>query len=233
MQGKPGDTGSSVGDIQQAIIEAGGSIDQGELTSSTYGPSTIAAVQNFQQNHVDPRGRTLTVDGFVGPVTSYALEHPGGGNRFISPGWRFDSSDAPANSRLALQTAVDSIGIVEVPDGSNQVPGNPFKNGTDPWCAYFVSFCFGKLSPIPFPVMASAYKVYEWGKATGRLIAAKDAKVGDLWIVVRGDLHGHIEMIIGTSGTETLYNVGGNVGNAVRGTVRTRSGATYFVRPVG
>ena len=61
-----GDAGPEVHDIQQRLAALGLHVDADEL-EGRFGPSTDAAVRGFQA------GRSLRVDGLVGPDTWHAL----------------------------------------------------------------------------------------------------------------------------------------------------------------
>lgn len=232
---KPGDSGPGVSRLQQQLIEAGELIGQYELNEGLYGPATTLAVHAFQARHVDTRpgrlyGHPLIVDGVAGPATLYALAHPGGGGKFTCPGWAYDSNSITARVRPVTDAAFSQIGEFEKPDGSNQVAGNRYGNGDQPWCAYFVSWAYGHMDGgSPFGVMASVFKLQEWANKYGRVVSG-DVQPGDLWTVKKGDYHGHVELITRVT-ADGLWCIGGNVSNAVRGTKRTRESATLIVRP--
>jgi hypothetical protein len=237
---KQGDHGDDVAAAHQALIENGFTVGQGELQDHYFGPGTADAVKKFQLAHVDTRpgkgAHALDVDGVVGPATAYALEHPGGG-KFTAPGWRYRANDASQYTRPACDVAFGEIGTYEVPDGSNQVAGNKYKNGTQPWCAYFASWCWGHAEAgSPFGVMGGTWSLIRWGQNTGKVVPDSDlAQPGDLWLMPHDSEHGHTEIIVSKQImlTDSLCNIGGNVGNAVRGTIRSRGNGAVIVRPLG
>lgn len=236
---KPGDDGDNVAAVHQALLENGFMVGQGEMTDHHYGPGTVDAIKKFQLSHVDTRpgkgAHVLDVDGVVGPATAYALEHPGAG-RWTAPGWRYDSNVIDARVRPACDAAYGEIGTYEIPDGSNKVAGNRYKNGTDPWCAYFASWSWAHVDGgSPFGMMGGTWALIRWGRNRGRVVPDNAvALAGDLWLMPHDSEHGHTEMVICPQRvvTDDLLNIGGNVGNAVRGTRRQRQGAV-IVRPFG
>jgi hypothetical protein len=112
------------------------------------------AVEELQARHLDPRGRPLVVDGVVGPLTWWALEHPDLPDPYLGPiDERFLRVPADGGSdrgRAALAAAID-----EMRGGAREVGGNNsgpwverYLNGLlQPpanWCAAFVSWCFSR-----------------------------------------------------------------------------------------
>jgi hypothetical protein len=219
--------------LHQELIEAGEAIAADELAAGVIGPSTTAAVCSFQARHTGSDGHALAVDGVVGPATAWALAHPNGGvARYTAAGWRCEPSQAREAVRDALVGAVNEIGACEQPDGSNRGPRVDVFTAPDlgiPWCAAFVSWCY-RLAGSPFGRLLSAYKIAEWAKARGRV--ATDPEPGDLFIILRGDLHGHVGMVAGAPVAGRFCTVEGNAGNAVRGLVRACDAVTLFVRPI-
>lgn len=229
---------ANVGALQQALVEAGEAIDRAELAAATFGVSTEMAVRDYQARHVGPDGHALGEDGIVGPATQWALTHPGAsGKSYVVNGWRFDSSSLRAEVRLLLQVAVGEIGVVENPDGSNR--GVRVDQYTEPdlgipWCAAFVSWCYKRgEQPSPFGRILSAYKMAQWSSAQGRVVAALDVpQPGDVFVILRGDLHGHVGMVTGlTDDSQGVMTCEGNSANAVRGLIRARASINLFVRP--
>jgi hypothetical protein len=235
-----GMTGAAVGELHQMLLEAGEHVDAGELRTQTFGPSTKTAVLDFQSSHVDPKGHPLTQDGVVGPVTLASLKNPREPvERFTADGWRIDMNECRTQERLVVEHAVGAIGTKENPPGSNRGPKVDLYNGPEylgaPWCANFVSYMWKYTEGgSPFGKLASAYKIKSWGEANNKLLGTSEsARPGDIGVIMRAQGRGHVELVIGieTPG-EKLRLVGGNVGNAVRGTVRERAQFTCLVRPL-
>jgi hypothetical protein len=235
-----GSNGKDVGELHQLLLEAGEQVDAGELRSQMFGPSTKTAVLEFQSSHVDPKGRPLKQDGVVGSVTLASLKNPREPvERFTADGWRYDLNEARSQERPVAEAAVAAIGTKEDPPGSNRGPKIDLYNGPDylgaPWCANFVSAMWKYAEGgSPFGVKASAYKIRAWGAENGKILSAMDkARPGDIGIIMRAAGRGHVELVIGLEMLgEPLRLVGGNVGSAVRGTVRERSQFTCLVRPL-
>jgi hypothetical protein len=123
--------GPDVDDLQKRLTALGyapGPID------GAYGPATAAAVRAFQ------RDKGLSVDGVVGPETRKALR-----------GTKTPKTNGPVVRKAsslggkALAEAIKHIGTTERPAESNRTQfGKWFGVDGVPWCAIFVSFCFGK-----------------------------------------------------------------------------------------
>lgn len=235
-----GSNGKDVGELHQLLLEAGEQIDAGELRTQMFGPSTKVAVLEFQSSHVDPKGRPLTQDGVVGPITLASLKNPREPvERFTVDGWRYDLNEARPQERPVVEAAVREIGVKEDPPGSNRGPRVDVYTGEQwygaPWCALFCAWAWKHAEGgSPFGVKASAYKIRAWGAEQSKIIGAMDkARPGDIGVIMRAAGRGHVELVIGLEMMgEPLRLVGGNVGNAVRGTVRERSQFTCIVRPL-
>lgn len=149
---------------------------QGVSLGSMYGPKTFQAVMYFQQTHLGPDGLPLEIDGFVGPDTQWALNHPTGkaqksGLGPVSGEDRYRDIPhgiGPARDKL-LRIALDQYGIRERPNGSNR--GTTPRGGVDKflpawcckkegkgpaWCCFFVSW-----------VTKEAFGVYPLGRRYG------------------------------------------------------------------
>ena len=68
---RSGERGNDVRDAHDRLVALGFHIEAGEATAEEYGPSTEAAVRNFQQE------RGLLVDGVIGPDTWHELVEAG------------------------------------------------------------------------------------------------------------------------------------------------------------
>jgi hypothetical protein len=239
-----GARGADVGAVQQALIEAGETIDLRELRDAYFGLSTRTAVLDFQSNHVDANGRPLRADGVVGDITRLALANPREPvESFIADGWSGDLVAAPNDeARAAVSVAITQVGFKEDPKTPNWGPevskyGQRFDDDTkqyQPWCAYFVSWAWAQ-APLgsPFGIRASALKIRDWGMANSALLGTANAILpGDIGIILRAKGRGHVEIVAGLEHDGQLSLVGGNVANAVRATVRPRSAFANFVRPL-
>lgn len=230
--GKLNDSGPAVGAIQQALLEAGETVDATELTAMLYGPSTRDAVTDFQLHHADAQGHALDHDGVVGPKTAWALEHPSA-SPFKTPGWH--QSPVAGSLALVAQAAVGDIGRKEDPDGSNDGPDLvKFSTGGLAWCAMAVSAWWAAYpGGSPFKRKSAVADLVAWGRANGGLVGIADpGRVGDLGCFLRGDGHGHVGLIVGVGAGGKLSTVEGNCGNAVRGMIRDRAKFQALVRPV-
>ncbi|RKX37717.1 MAG: peptidoglycan-binding protein, partial [Verrucomicrobia bacterium] len=69
---KRNDTGKAVRALARLLVERG----HLKEPSNIFDRTLMHAVEEFQARHVDERGCPLVVDGIVGPMTWWALEHP-------------------------------------------------------------------------------------------------------------------------------------------------------------
>jgi len=235
-----GATGKEVGELHQFLLEVGEQINADELRSQTFGPSTKIAVLDFQASHVDPKGRPLTQDGIVGPVTLASLKNPREPvERFTAEGWRYDLNECRPQERPVVEAAVREIGTKEDPPGSNRGPRVDQYTGEQwygaPWCALFCSWAWKYADAgSPFGVKASAYKIKTWGTDKHAILSADEpARPGDIGVIMRAEGRGHVALVVGkeTPG-EPLRCCEGNNGSAVRGTLRGRDQFTCIVRPL-
>lgn len=246
---KQGDAGPLVGRLQQALVEAGRAVSQLELSASTFGPSTRAAVEAEQA------AAGLAVDGVAGPQTWAALSGGAPGLAgYVALGWRWSPDDAGDSELLVVRAAVDELGVREDPPGSNagpvlkyggSPPGSPGFPGAvgEPWCACFVSWCWARATGgSPFGFLESAYKIWDWGRRNQKLVADGARLLpGDVFVILRQDMHGHVGLVSAPSpavsgalaaGADLVSTVEGNSRDAVRGLVRARGSLLAFVRPL-
>lgn len=233
-----GSQGPDVGRVHQLLLEAGETIDQGELRQAFYGQETRGAVLDFQASHVDTQGHPLARDGKVGDVTMAALERPRAPvDIFRAPGWTLAGAlSDPEES--ACWAVVGEIGVQEEPSGSNRGPRVDVFNGPDwlgaPWCANFVSWAWDRApGGSPFGKLASALKLRDWGAARGALVGTAElARPGDIGIILRDGGRGHVGLVVSYEVAGQAFSlVEGNCGNACRGTVRPRAAFSHMLRP--
>lgn len=228
----PGDGGYDVGQLQQALLELGESIDSAETTSVRYGPSTQAAVSAYQRVH------GLVVDGIAGPRTMDAL-HGVGDARYTAAGWRLDLAAVRPALVEVIRWAVSQFGTVEEPPGSNRgrlIDQWNAAAGIDAgsaWCAAFATSAYRRCDEPPIPVLGSALKVKTWGEEHGRIVPP-DAPLlpGDLGVRMRDPFHGHAWLVATLLDDGREATAEGNAGNACRGLLRERAQATCYVRPL-
>ena len=86
----------------------------------------------------------------------------------------------------------------------------------------------------PFGVRASAYKLRTWAVVHDRVLPVGAVlEPGDLALVLREDLHGHVAIVVADLGGGMIATVEGNVHSAVRGLVhRFAAEFSCAVRPI-
>src|SRR5262245_2416820 len=127
------------------------------VEDGVFGIETSDALELFQTRNVDKFGVPLKADSQVGPMTWGALF--GEGAVIV-----VSTTTSPLIAG-ALSFASGEIGTLEKPIGSNRGPRvdqylrsvglNP-EQGSFPWCAAFLYFCFQEAAraiPIPNPVL--------------------------------------------------------------------------------
>lgn len=151
--------------IQQRLVEVGcGPLDVDGL----FGSATASAVRLFQSRMVDRSGRTMPIDGVVGPLSWEALF----GAATVRTQQPSDATD-PLLAR-ALAVAESQIGVREAPPNSNRgaevdayvrAVGVPLGS---PWCAAFVYWCFAGAASqlgVDNPVVESGGCMDHWRRA--------------------------------------------------------------------
>jgi len=154
----------SIRAVQARLNQVGcGPIDENGL----FNKQTKGAVLLFQARSVDGQGRSLKIDGIVGPLTWAALF---GSNSLP------DTVDVPLSPLLqtTLAVAASQIGVMEHPPGSNKGPEvDRYLEavGLGPghaWCAAFVYWVFEKAATtvnVPNPLIKTAGVLDHWNKA--------------------------------------------------------------------
>jgi len=131
--------------------------------------TTTRAVRLFQARFPDGFGEPLVVDGKVGPLTWEAMF----GTTPVAP------EAEPSLATAALAVAVDEIGQMEEPPGSNRGPrvdAYARAIGLDPadalpWCAAFVYWCFEQAAAAEGtanPLVRTAGVLDHWSRARDR-----------------------------------------------------------------
>lgn len=140
-----------------------------------------------------------------------------------------------------LKTAIEEIGTIEEPRGSNRVKYNKWYYGKDvsgsayPWCMAFVQWVFAQASrPLPFRT-ASCGALLRWYKEHDRECIVKEPKPGDIVIYdlpdqpAATDHCGILEQRIGDYVTTIDGNTGGD--GAVMRRTRPEKYVHAYIRP--
>jgi len=153
--------------IQQCLNQVGcGPIDE----TGIFHKRTKSAVQLFQARSIDSQGRSLKIDGVVGPLTWAALF-----GQATLPG----PIAVPLSPlvKATLDVAASQVGVMEEPPGSNRGPqvdqylkavGVDPEDDSYPWCAAFVYWSFQQAATrleTTNPVIRTAGVMKHWNKA--------------------------------------------------------------------
>lgn len=186
-----------------------------------YGLNTQNAIELFQFRHSDNHGRSLVVDGTVGPSTWGALF--GLATVSVAP--------APSNKTLlgkVVEVAAAEVGVMEEPAGSNRGPQvNAYLKsvglgGGYAWCAAFVFWCYKEASnqlQKANPAIKTAGVLDMWNRAraagfhtVGASAAAADPsllKPGMIFAFSTGGGYGHTGLVTDVSGLQ-IETIEGN-----------------------
>lgn len=182
------------------------------------------AVEEFQARHLDSRGRPLTADGIVGPLTWWALQHPK--KPTFEPQWPVGSRlprGGSAAGRAALAAALDELrtGAREQRVNNDGQWVAKYLNGVVPppanWCAGFVSWCFSQApGGIPFRYSLGARAIRDDFRRRGWVYdpQAQMPAPGDIVVWWRGQptgWQGHIGLVHHVD-NGILFTVEGNKG---------------------
>jgi hypothetical protein len=188
-----------------------------------FGPQTQDAVELFQSRTADHFGLPLEVDGRVGPLTWASL--------FAAP--EVPTVSVAGNPLLAetLRFAATQIGVMEQPLGSNRGPqvdqylrsvGIDPAQGSFPWCAAFVYFCFQQAAITlgrANPVIKTGGVLDLWNRAGAAGIPRLGTPEcvdnpslvlpGMIFIIVNSNGNGHCGLVEAITGT-FLTTIEGN-----------------------
>jgi len=221
---RKGDSGAEVGELTALLVERGFL----DASGRTFNLAVHRAVRGFQARHIDSRGTPLVVDGIVGPLTWWALEHPDNSEVFAQPRPQPPLPPPAAagsdRGRLALAAALREMAAGAQEMGANN--SGPwvakYLHGIVPppanWCAAFVSWCFTQASGAPpFRYSLGARDIREQFRRRGWTYQLEDGIVpapGDIVVWWRGQPEGwmgHIGLVHHTE-HGILYTVEGNKG---------------------
>lgn len=230
---KKGHSGALVSELQAILNE----LDYAVPVTGMFDAKTEQAVKDFQGSHLDKHQQPLTVDGVVGQLTWWALEHPR--PNVVSGAIAYHELPAVEPGESPLGRAALRFAIGELKAGAGEVGGNNkgpwvrkymepagLPDGY-PWCAAFLSWCFlqavgGNRRDMPFNYSAGARNIFNqlkgkgWG-FTGE--SGKQPKPGDIvcwWRTSLASGNGHIG-IVHHCKDGFLYTIEGNKAANVAG----------------
>lgn len=139
-----------------------------------------------------------------------------------------------AAAEAMVRLAASQVGVAESGGDNNGVPLTRYVryfvpgSGPQPWCTYFVSWCWDQATDrnrrVPWTNPGYVPSVLEWAQRVGRLVSRPQR--GDL-VGYRNGLHiGIVESVSGNSFT----SIEGNWSNRVSRVGRTVGSSYFFVR---
>jgi hypothetical protein len=231
---KKGDGGAAVRDVQRLLVSRGYPVS----IDGDFGPGTYKAVRAFQSQNLDQHGQPLVVDGRVGSLTWWSLQHP---KPDVTPVSAVDYRDMPPPDaggstvgRAALEIAIGELkaGAAEM-GGNNAGPyvrkylqpaGLPEGNS---WCASFVSWCYlqasdGDASRMPFAYCPGArallaeFRNKRWAHAPNESYQPEPGDPVFWWRVNLNGWQGHVGLVHQVK-DGMLYTIEGNRSPRVQG----------------
>ena len=228
---RKGDSGPLVREVQTLLVDKGFLTD--EEVNGIFDQETYRAVRAFQAQNLDENGVPLAVDGKVGELTWWSLNHP---KPIIVPPSAIDFTRMPpvsAGGSMGGRAALAGA-IAELNDRAGEIGGNncgPFVRKYlaglaaegNPWCAGFVSFCFDQApGGIPFSYSVGArdilrqFKQKGWAHKPGSDYSPLPGDVVVWWREQPTSTRGHIGIVHQlTNGF--LYTIEGNKSPNVQG----------------
>lgn len=229
---KKGSRGAIVTELQNILRE----LDYNIPVTGLFDIATYKAVRDFQSSHLDKHNIPLEMDGEVGELTWWALQHPrsivqgGAINYGIMPVTAIGGSDM---GRAALEIAINELNAGAGEKGGNN-KGPWVRKYLQPaglaegnsWCAAFISWCFwqavgGDKKKMPFKYTAGARHLYNQLKQKALIYDANRTipLPGDIvtwWRISMASGFGHIA-IVHHYGDGFLYTLEGNKAANVAG----------------
>jgi CHAP domain len=128
---------------------------------------------------------------------------------------RLEAQTVETVGQKALATAIPEIGNHESPSGSNMNKyGSWYGMNGVPWCAIFVSWCFGHSGNTRFRYSYVPAVHNDARYCRNHLCVVRSPKPGDLACFNFGNYDGHIEFFEKWLTSNTFLSVGGNTGSA-------------------
>lgn len=231
---RKGAQGAAVIELQDLLIQRG----YPTTRSGMFDARTYQAVRAFQAQNMDQHGQPLVVDGKVGELTWWSLNHA---KPSIATPTAIDYLKLPSTDKGGgpLARAALAAAIEELRSGAGEVGGNnagPWvKKYLTPagvpegnfWCASFVSWCYlqacgGDQASMPFPYSPGARSMLQKLKARGYAQPPNGGyspQAGDIvvwWRVQLSGWQGHVGLVHQVQ-DGMLYTIEGNRSSKVQG----------------
>lgn len=231
---KKGDKGSRVRHLQRLLRKSGFLVK----VDGDFGGATYRAVRAFQSENVDQHGQPLVVDGTVGPLTWWSLNHPKP-DLDVPSAVEYDEMPPARLGGTALGRRALQVAIEELRAGACEIGGNNcgkwVRKYLSPaglpegnlWCAPFVSWCFlqacdANKEKMPFPYTPSARSMLNSLKKIGQAFGPGSEYTphpGDLvfwWREKADGWQGHVGLVHQVR-DGMLYTIEGNRSTKVQG----------------
>lgn len=224
-----GDRGDDVAALEHLLRSRGYTVE----VDGIFGTQTRNAVRAFQSQNLDRNGVPLLVDGVVGPLTWWSLNHPKPRIETQSGiDFRLPPPEGAAGScrgREALSAAMKELraGACEI-GGNNRGPWvRKYLHGLapqgNPWSTAFVSWCYsqGENAEL-FPYTLNACRLLKelqrrgWAHPPGSDYQPQAGDIVFWWRVRLGGWEGH-SGIVHQLRDGILYTIEGNKSSRVQG----------------
>lgn len=231
---KKGDRGAEVRELQQLLAQRGYGVD----IDGVFGPQTVRAVRACQAQNLDQHGQPLVIDGKVGPLSWWSLNHA---KPILEPPSAVDFREMPGpelgGSPLGRSALGSAIG--ELKAGAGEEGGNNrgpwvrkylqpagLEEGNS-WCASFVSWCYlqacgDDLDAMPFVYSPGArdllrqFKKQGWGHPPGEGYQPQPGDLVVWWRLRLQGWRGHVGLVHQLK-DGMLYVIEGNKSPRVQG----------------
>jgi hypothetical protein len=220
--------------LQECLLQLG----YNELmVTGTFDERTLRAVELFQLQHVDERGRPLKSDGEVGRRTWWALANPSGEmQRSHVPSPQRTGLTSRRTRLLELLDEEHKKPVCERPDGTNRSPdidryfGKTGIRGK-PWCCAFVSWALQEVTGgLPIGGQYHLGVQVMWVQAHSLGLEVVTPKPGDVFVQLKSGGTGHTGFVVGLSHDEqVVYTCEGNCGNRLKYGQRPRDTIHHYI----
>ncbi len=229
-----GARGPAVSEVQAILLAEG---YENVPQNGEFDETTLQAVELFQLQHVDEKGRQLKADGEIGKNTWWALLNPSGDaqrNHLAAPDRK--GLTKTRQKLLELLDTEHKKPVFEQPPGTNRSPDVDRywgKTGVigKPWCCAFVSWALRETLG-SFPIAGTHHLGVQkmWVTARDLGMEVSDPKPGDVFVQIKSGGNGHTGFVVGLSKDgNTVLTCEGNSGDRLKYGQRPRGSIHHFI----